>query len=131
MLSVVGTSQSAIERRRGEVERARSVQGQTFRVTYMVSVRGSGECTVDVNFPVKFSEKPGVSHGGELAPGAVLESSNFPTCSVMVKDWVLDPLENHKYYVGATLVLVVTGPSDQDAILHFHAEGKALIAPVP
>ena len=121
--------QLAFERRRGEVERGRSVQGQNFKITYFLEVSGAGESSVDVNFPVHFSEKPGVSFGGELLAGSVIEPANYPTCSVMVSAWKTDPTKNHPYYTGATLLLVVTGAATQRTALHFHAEGKALVAP--
>jgi hypothetical protein len=130
MLTPIRPQQQAFEARRGTLERARSITGQQYKVSFFVEVHGAGETTVAVNFPVKFQEKPIVTSGGELAPGSVLQATNFPWCSVMVGSWDLDPtITDHDYYIGATLVIVVGGTDTQRAIIHFSAEGKALVSP--
>lgn len=126
----VSPPQMSFEQRRGTIDRQQAIQGQVFRVSYFMEVSGDGESTVDVNFPVAFSEYPSCYMGGALAPGQVLVATNFPWCSVMVAAWKTDIKNGHLYYIGATLVLVVGGPTSQVCILHYHAEGKALQNPV-
>lgn len=126
----VSPPQLSFEQRRGTVDRQAAIQGAVFRVSYFMEVSGDGEATVDVNFPVAFSEYPSCGMGGALAPGQVLVATNFPWCSVMVAAWKTETKNGHTYYVGATLALVCGGPTNQIVICHFHVEGKALQNPV-
>lgn len=130
MLLPVSPPQMSFEQRRGTVDRQAAIQGGVFRVSYFLEVSGDGESTIDVNFPVAFSEYPSCYSGGALQPGQVLVAGNFPTCSVMVGTWKTQEKGSHLYYIGATLILVVGGPTTQLSVLHFHAEGKALQNPL-
>lgn len=130
MLIPVKPPQMSFEQRRGSVERQNAIQGAIFRVSYFLEVAGAGEASVKVNFPVSFQEYPGCYSGGALAPGQTLVDTNFPWCSVMVADWDTVVKNNHLYYIGATLSLVVGGPATQIAVLHFHVEAKALQNPL-
>lgn len=126
----VSPPQMSFEQRRGTVDRQQAIQGGVFRVSYFMEMAGDGEATIDVNFPVGFTEYPACFMGGALAPGQVLVDGNFPWCSVMVGTWKTLEKGNRSFYVGATLVLTVGGPTSQNSILHFHVEGKALQNPI-
>lgn len=130
VLQPVSTVQLQQNRRRGEIERARSIEGQLYVVSYMFDMVGPGEQTRDVNFPVWFQEKPVCSFGGELGDNNVLRDGNFPWCSVMVAEWDTEDVNSTTFYRGATLVLVCGGSGGGDATLHWRAEGKALANPV-
>lgn len=117
------------EARRGEVERARRVQGSVYEVWGTVDVIKPGEGLVDVDFPVGFSEKPTISGAGELAEGMVLEDGRFPTWNVGVYKWKKTVRDGKSYYVGATLVLVVTGSLDMNSTVHWQMKGRALVNP--
>lgn len=123
-------TQLAAERRRGEIERATQMQGQVFRISYFLKIEGSGETSVDVNFPVRFQERPAVSSGGELAEGTVLEDGNFPWCSAMASNWVTEERNGQTYYTGCRVIVVVGGTERQVSAVHFTVEGKALQSPV-
>lgn len=129
MLTPVRPPTLSFERRRGELERATSMQGQNFKVNYFLDVKGTGGMTAEVNFPVKFQERPSVSFGGELGAGSPVTAGSFPTISVVVGQWKISPLYSHQYYEGATLVIVVGGTVTQTMTVHFQAEGKALVSP--
>lgn len=129
MLTPVRPPTLSFERRRADVERAVSVQGQNFKASYFIDVSGAGETAVDINFPVKFQERPGISFGGELATGSAVVAANYPTVSVVVGRWNISPNYNHEYYIGAQLLIVVGGSANQRMTVHVHAEGKALVAP--
>lgn len=130
MLIPVRPPQLSFEQRRGDVSRAQAIQGAMFRASYHLEVAGTGESTFDVNFPVAFSEYPGVYYGGALDDGQVLVDGSFPTCSVVVASWVTVVKNNHTYYIGAKLAIVTAGSATQIMIIHFHIEGKALQNPV-
>lgn len=129
MSSLQSSLQGAIQGRRGQVERARSVYGRTHRLNGFLDVIGAGEAVTDVAFPVWFNERPSMSFGGELGPNEVLEDGNFPTVSVVVKNWVTEERAGATYYVGATLVVVTTGALTQTMTVHWQAEAVALVNP--
>lgn len=121
---------SVLEGRRGEVERQRSVQGGSHRISGFVEVAGAGEVLADVNFPVWFIERPSMSFGGELGPNEPLEVENYPTVSVMVKSWAKRQKAGADYFTGATLIVVTSGPEKQRVIAHWQMEGRALVNPL-
>lgn len=121
---------AAIEGRRGQLERAQSMQGRRHRVTGFVEIVGAGESLAEVVFPVHFIEVPMVSFGGELGPNEVLEDRHFPTISVMVRAWKREERAGAEYITGATLIIVTTGRVEQRATAHWQAEGTALVPPL-
>lgn len=111
-------------------ERQASVYAQVETVTGFVQITGAGELTVDVNFPARFLEKPAMSGAGELMEGQVLVAGALPTFSLVISKWKMEELDRfRRYYVGATLVVVTTGPAAQRMWGHWQATGVALLAP--
>lgn len=91
---------------------------------------GSGEGTKEVLFPVKFTEPPAFWFGGELGPNQSVVRGSYPTVSVIAAQWrtLKRPPVTTLYY-GCTLVVVVSGHSDQKMVIHWHVEGKAMSDP--
>lgn len=125
------SAQQPFERRRGEVERSESMYGRVFTVVGFIELNGCGEALVDVNFPVWFIERPAIGGAGEVGEGAVLTGANYPIFSVGAVKWVTeDKPGGARYYTGAQLAVVVLGPSNQKSVIHWQAQGKALVAPL-
>jgi hypothetical protein len=121
---------SAMESRRGDVERNRDAVTQWFHCTGEIEVFGPGAACVDVVFPAYFVDKPRPSYGAELPPGEGVVAGNLPTCSVVVTQWGTRQMEDGTaVYSGATLAIVTTGPTGQTLIAHWHMEGRALRSP--
>lgn len=122
---------SQVEHHRRRSEQIQEFTVKQHRVTHFIDVDGAGEVSVDVNFPVKFIEKPAISSGAaELRDGEVLTAGQFPTANCTVVKWVLDELdETRVYYVGAQLGVVTTGPESQKLTVHVSMEGRALRNP--
>ena len=97
---------------------------------------GIGEVIVDVKFPVAYIRSPSFSYGGELSRESVAISGQFPTLSAIVNQWYIDDpdVETYgasmrKYYRGAKVACVVTGPGTQKLNLHWTFMGMALTNP--
>lgn len=120
---------AAMQQRQGTVARERSFEGGHHRVLGFVDINGAGEGLVDIQFPVSFREVPAMSFGGELGPNEVLKDGKFPTVSVMVKSWATTQKNGATYWVGATLIIVSTGSTDQKVTADWQAEGRALVNP--
>lgn len=125
-----------IESRRGEVQRAESVQGGVFRLCGFRDLNQAGEVIDEVNFPVWFIEKPSISGGGELAPNEALVDGEFPRWSVGVYKWNTGELGGVgatglvTMYKGATLIYVAEGPTAMRSTVHWQLEGRALRNPL-
>lgn len=100
------------------------------RVSGKFNFKGNGEGTKEVTFPVKFTELPSFWFGGELVGGQTIQNGFFPTVSVVVHSWksLKRPPVTQLYY-GATLLIVVTGHTDQRLVVHWHMEGNSLSDP--
>ncbi len=122
---------TAIEIRRGEVERIANAQSQNFKVTGEIQINGVGEAIKSVMFPVLFTEKPVPGFGPQLGPGQLVVAGQLPTCSVVVLQW-------HEYvrddgsviYAGATFGIVTTGPAGQVMHLGWSMEEVGLRGPI-
>lgn len=123
---------SALELRRGEVERQTAAQAQYFKVSGEIEINGSGEATISVAFPVLFVDKPSFSFGAELGAGEPLAAGNLPTGSLCVAQWGEQARDDGTIiYSGATFAVVSTGPPGQTMILQWHMEGIGLRGPTP
>ncbi len=138
-LPAAQSPQLALERRRSQIEVARSVEGKNLRVSFYIDVIGVGEGWVTVNFPVAFHKRPAQFSGGELADGEadLMVSGSWPTWTCGVVNWVTEYRAGTTFYKGARIVYVVTGRvadeenGAQRSAVHFHVEGPALSNPVP
>lgn len=93
-------------------------------------VQGTGEAVATVSFPVRFIERPILAPGFELHPDSAAIDGQFPTFSVTVRDWVLEERgSNQKFFVGANLLVVTTGPTGQNGWVHWSFSGRAITSP--
>ena len=97
---------------------------------------GIGEVIVDVKFPVAYIRSPAFTYGGELSHESVAVEGSFPTVSAVVSQWYIDDPDvevygasMRKYFRGAKLACVVTGPGTQKLNLHWSFTGMALTNP--
>lgn len=121
----------AVEQRRAEIGRVQDTTVKLHRNTGFVTVQDPGEVALDVNFPIWFVERPGMAFGGELAEGHSAEETNFPTVSVVVLRWITKTRGDlSTWWTGATLGIVTTGREGHKMVVHWHAEGKAMVNPL-
>lgn len=94
-------------------------------------VDGSGEALKTVSFPVKFIQRPNFTTGGELHIDTVPVAGQFPTISCVINRWTQERVDGFSkmYFVGAELVVVTTGPTNQRMWVHWRASGKAIVNP--
>lgn len=119
----------SLERRRGEVQRSLEVQDDIAKLSYFLSFTGAGEASVEVNFPCRFVDLPHCSDGFSVDPTTVLTAKNFPwaTCGARFKT---EERAGRTFYIGATLIVVMGGTRRQKLMIHWAAEGKAIVGPI-
>lgn len=102
------------------------------RIVGFISITGVGEAVVPVRFPVRFIELPAMSFGGSLGDNQAIPAFNFPTINAMVKafDFEVRDETGSRYYNGAEIIVVTTGPPDMRSVLHYQFEGVALNNPL-
>lgn len=92
-----------------------------------VELEGSGEAIVDIEFPLRFLERPLFTAGLELRDNQWLTWGAFPTWSATVSKWVTETAGETRLYVGAALA-VVTFNADR-ADLHYSFKARSLTSP--
>lgn len=103
--------------------RVADVTAQDTWVTGDVVVNGAGEALVDIDFPVKFGERPmPILGGGEFLTEILPEPGNFPTADAIVVGWIMEG----SYYVGVRLGVVTSGRSNQFIRVSFAFMGLGL-----
>lgn len=120
-----------LEQRRSQVEQVRNVGGQVFEDLFYLSMSGTGEKKLELNFSVYFYARPFILGGTGEITGGSLEVGNFPTFSAGVYAWRTESRGGRTFWVGCTAVLVTTGSWDQSADLHIGFKGEALQNPLP
>lgn len=123
---------SALETRRGTVDRIHAAGAQYFHVTGEIEAGGIGEATHTVNFPCLFTEKPRWYYGPELGPGQTITEGQLPVGNMTLLIWhetVRD--DGTVIYSGATFGMVSSGPIGQVIIFQYHVSGIGLRNPVP
>lgn len=91
----------------------------------------AGEAEVQVNFPVKFSQKPLLSFSGELRSADMNTITRMPSLGVMVLSWIME--DNPPFsvlYTGAVLGVVSEGPPGQRMFVTWHMDGVAFSNPL-
>lgn len=94
-------------------------------------IDSTGEVEAQINFPVKFSQKPLLSYSGEVKEGYMLTDSKMPTISMVPVRWILE--DNPPYsvlYTGVVLAVVTDGPPGQRLFATWHMDGPAFSNPV-
>lgn len=104
---------------------------------YVLLVHGvditAAEGSVDIPFPVVFTEKPVFTFGAELDDNHRPLAGVFPTLAAVVARWqVVGRVEGvtEGRFKGATVVTVSTGQAAQNIWLHYSFEGKAIRNPL-
>lgn len=128
MVQRVSTVQTAVERRRGEVERQLSIQDGVAQLSYSLTFQGAGESIIEVNLPCWFSEIPAVTSGFTMDSNSVLEDLNFPWASAGM---ILNSQDvgGRFYYTTGRIIVVMGGTRTQRMTVHCVAVGKAITAP--
>ena len=125
-----GTPMRVLEERRTEVERTRDGFAQYFKIHGEFEVYGSGEGSSSVNFPIRFSDKPVMHFGSELAPGDTYTTGALPTANLTVLSWAISPNASGTVtYVGADFGVVTTGSATQTMIVFWSVEGVGVRNP--
>jgi hypothetical protein len=94
-------------------------------------VDGSGEALKIVNFPIRFIGRPIFTTGGELHLDTNPVPGQFPTISCVINRWSTEQHAGFSkmYFIGAELLVVTTGPSNQRLWVHWRASGRGIVNP--
>lgn len=121
-----------MEARRHDIERVQEFVIKPNRVSGFHEIAFVGtaltqEALIEIDFPVWFVDKPGISFSAELVRD-IIEEGNFPTISVVVVSWkkAHDVRPGGGYFIGANIAVVASGREGEQMIVHWQAEGKAL-----
>ena len=99
-------------------------------LTGEIRVNGAGESRAQITFPLKFSQKPSLSFGGEIIEGDAILDGFMPTVNVVVLGWRTEERPpTSRLYIGADLGVVLGGVNHQKAIIHWTLVGKAITSP--
>ena len=93
-------------------------------------INNAGEAKVDITFPVFFSDIPYVTFGFEIQGANQIISGHAPAMSATVYDWdTIDRPPFSRFYKGAYIVVVSTGPPGTKFICTWTAMGTAFTSP--
>jgi len=127
----------AFDRRAAAAARIAAARVQQANQAGTFTVTGTGEATFVVTFPLIFMDKPIFTFGSELGPNQTLVAGSFPTASATVSQWTTKSgTLKVTYYIGATIVVVVTGPAGatgatgQSMQIHYNFTGR-VFSPQP
>lgn len=93
----------------------------------------AAEASVDLPFPVLFTEKPVFTYGAELDDNHRPLAGSYPTLAAVVARWdTIGRIQGvtDGRFKGATVVTVTTGQAGQHIWLHYSFEGKAIRNPL-
>lgn len=120
------------EQRRNDIDRINDMTVKVTRYQGRVQILGSGDSTIDIPFPVKFSERPTVYCGLEFDEASWPTTGDYPTWGATVSSWQREgEIEGAfaGYYIGATVVIRIIAPA-ANFWLHYTFDGKALRNPI-
>ncbi len=127
-----------VQQRREDITRIEKMTVKVTRVTgYVLIVHAEtarvAEASVDIGFPVVFTEKPVFTFGSELAENHSPSARSYPQLSATVASWetagAADGVTEGRF-VGATVVAVSRGQKGQNIWLHYSFEGRAIRNPL-
>lgn len=126
---------ASLERRRGDVERARAIEGGPYAVEGLIRLIGTGEIMAPVLFPVTFTKLPVLDGGGFTDDGQIITPGLRPEWKVNVHRWDTITRPGHPgvlWYRGATLVIILDGGSGTTfrSTAWWRAAGPALMNPI-
>lgn len=125
----------ALEERRAELDRIHSNEARQYEHHVTWEIRGPGEVTKELNFPVKYIRRPFMYFGGSLTDDTHYVSGNIPTVSAVVLQWITEiPNDGEDqmriYYIGCKVGIVTTGPIDSKIWVDVHFTQVGLVNPV-
>lgn len=126
------------ERRRRDVERVNAMSAKDTTASGRVLIMGTGDCQVEVLFPVSFSNRPFFTYGQELdeeeGPRQEVVPGRYPTVDATVIAWqTVRAVEGafDGYYTGCTLACHVGGGnSEQRLWVDWQFRGVAIRNPI-
>lgn len=99
-------------------------------VTGKFTVNGAGEARAHVLFPVTFSVLPYMTFGFEVQSANQIVKQHAPAMSGTVYDWdTLDRPPFARFYKGAHLLIVSSGPPGLKFVCSWSAVGTAFTSP--
>lgn len=127
-----GAMQVALKRQRDNRSQGEAVAGQEHWCGGHIEMGGVGFARASVQFPIRFSIKPVVTFGYEVAPGTKTDRDAFPSLEALVREWqvVRRGDRDNLTYLGATFLMRSTGLDGAVMVLHWQAVGPAIIDPV-
>jgi hypothetical protein len=93
----------------------------------IVELEGSGEALIEIDFPLRFLEKPIFSPGMELRDNQWLSWGAFPTWSATIGSWKTEVVAENTLYVGA-IIGIVTFNANR-AGFHYSFKARSLTNP--
>lgn len=129
--------QRALEQRRGTLERAADITGGLYIAEGSFEVLRTGEATVDIQFPVTYTEMPHVHATGAAGENQQIVPGEFPEWNVGVLRWdriVNRSLPDSVTYRGCTLIVRIRGAASAastfQSVIFWTASGIALTNPI-
>lgn len=93
-------------------------------------VNNAGEAKADIVFPVRFADIPYITFGFEILGNQPIIDGHAPAMSAYVYDWsTIDRPPFSRFYKGANIFVVSTGPPALKFIVNWTAIGTAFTSP--
>lgn len=126
------------ERRRRDVERVNAMVAKDTTATGRILIVGTGDCQIEILFPVSFSNRPffacGQALDDEEGPEQEVLAGHYPKLDATVIHWnKVRAVEGAfaGYYIGCTLACHVDGSGpDQRLWLDWQFRGVAIRNPI-
>jgi hypothetical protein len=119
----------ALDNRRAAFERSEAFRPKDFSIGGKFLVSGAGEATTFVQFPIRFSQKPLITTGGEIANDAAPITRGLPIVSAVVSGWQTNRVNGRLYYTGVYLGSVVQGLGTLRVFVNWIATGRGVMNP--
>lgn len=119
----------ALEERRHDLEQQDRISAGVFDNNFFIDTTGSGQTIAQVDFSVRFVQKPLLLTGWEMKPNQRLKP--IPVVSAGVFVWKMGKHSDTgaQFFDGATIALNVSGDPSLLATVHLSFRGKALRNP--
>lgn len=93
-------------------------------------VNNAGEARAHIIFPVRFSDLPFITFGFEMQGDKNIYAGHAPAMSATAYDWdTIDRPPFSRFYKGAHILVVSTGPPATKFIVNWTAMGTAFTSP--
>lgn len=121
----------ALQLQRSKADRVEQVAGGIYESVIFLTCTGVGEAFQQIDFPVRYTEKPCFTSGFEMAPSQRLQQGNYPTCIPGIYVWKYGKNADKgiSYYDGCTVFIVTSGLDNLVLDVHLRFDGKAIQNP--